>query len=312
MTHLRLATFNCENLFARFKFTKPPTQTTVQALATEGFYLDRSVFTRTTPAERALTAKAILATDADVIALVEVEGMDTLKAFNTAFLSKAGYRYQMCVDGNDPRCIDVAVLSRHPFGAIRSHQFRPARKKGSRVFSRDCLEIEIEVGKSRLPLFVNHFKSMLDKANPAEGRKSTTARRREQSEAVVAILAERFGTIGNATWAVVGDLNDYYDGDAPAPGLAPLLGAPGVVDLLARRPADDRWTYFFDRGKLTHQLDYVIVSEAVAAANAGAVPQIVRKGISTKAVAYAGPRFPEVTAKTVASDHCPIFVDLDI
>jgi hypothetical protein len=44
-----------------------------------------------------------------------------------------------------------------------------------------------------------------------------------------------------------------------------------------------------------------------------AVPEIVRKGLTKLADRYTGPRFPEVgTVKPVASDHCPVVIDLTL
>ncbi|MGL5891925.1 MAG: endonuclease/exonuclease/phosphatase family protein, partial [Bacteroidia bacterium] len=84
------------------------------------------------------------------------------------------------VDGNDPRLIDVAILSRIPIDSCTTHQ---TRKKGkTTIFSRDCLEVKFIIGGKPFSLFVNHFKSMLD------GKEETMPRRVTQSQEVLKIL----------------------------------------------------------------------------------------------------------------------------
>jgi hypothetical protein len=48
------------------------------------------------------------------------------------------------IEGNDPRLIDVAVLSKLPLGAVTSwqHAVHPGNP-GERVFGRDLLEVEV-------------------------------------------------------------------------------------------------------------------------------------------------------------------------
>ena len=183
MTRVRIGTFNVENLFARFKFRKnyPPDE--LMEVIREGWCTDRTKFDVYRGEERYITAQAIRAIDADVLGLQEVENLDVLKRFNSQYLRGLDYRYALVIDANDPRRIDVGLLSRYPFATIRTHQFERTRSRKSYVFSRDCLEVDIQVAeRTRLPLFVNHFKSMVG------GRAKTMARRRVQSEAVVRIL----------------------------------------------------------------------------------------------------------------------------
>jgi hypothetical protein len=137
MKKLTIATFNCENLFVRFRFQKKLKETTVQNAVKNGFIIERKLFYTIFEKERTLTAQAINETGADIIALQEVENMDTLKKFQLHFL-KNKYPFKYLIDGNDPRLIDVAVLSKPNAAALRTHQFD---KKGkSRIFSSDFVE----------------------------------------------------------------------------------------------------------------------------------------------------------------------------
>src|SRR5207247_1018885 len=155
-----------------------------------------------------LTGKLIRSLDAEVLALQEVESLDTLRRFRSEYLGgPKAYPYSILVDGNDPRLIDVAVLSKHPIVRVRSNQH--LRSGNSYLFSRDCLEVELEVGGSPLVLFVNHLKSMLDKHDSKNGRRNTRARRQLQAKTVREIVHARFGTqAGKQPFIVLGDLND--------------------------------------------------------------------------------------------------------
>lgn len=135
MPTIRVATFNCENLFARFKFEAgiDPAKA-----STNGFTVNETTFDILNEAEKALTARAIRAVNADVIAVQEVDNHEVLKRFRTQRLEGMGYAHTMLVDANDPRHIDVALRSRFPIVAARSYQH--LRSGAQPLFSRDCLE----------------------------------------------------------------------------------------------------------------------------------------------------------------------------
>ena len=306
MPTVTVATFNCENLFRRFKFK---TGIDPAKASADGFTINELAFEVLRSAEKALTARCIRAVDADVIALQEVENLDVLRRFRAEWLPRMGYTHAMLVEGNDPRAIDVAVLSRHPIVAARSYQH--LRQGRSFVFSRDCLEVDVAVGAKRLTLFVNHLKSMLDKADPKQGRITTRAKRVLQSNAVKQLVIDRFGTSpGRHPWIVLGDLNDYL---APEPdqgttsGIRDLVAWSQLENVLDRLPVADRWTHFRAATRAYRQLDYVLLSRSLAAATR-AKPIVERRGLSTKATQAPGARFPGVTALTAASDHCPLAI----
>ena len=304
---IRIATFNCENLFLRFKFTEniKRNQKKLNNIIQNGFIIDKKYVTRLVEAEKKLTAQAIRATNADIIALQEVENMDALKKFNTDYLKTAGYTYKMLIDANDPRLIDVALLSRIPIDSVVSHQHL---KNGSRtVFSRDCLEVRFLLGKNKTPLtlFINHFKSMIG------GRTQTQLRRKQQSEAVVTILKNRFGNNpGGKNWIVLGDLNDYL----PSNALQPLVDNPWIENVIERIPdINQRWTHWWDKENQYRQLDYLLLSRSLAHKNINAIPEIVRNGLAKNATKYTGARFPGIgKTKPSASDHCPVVIELEV
>lgn len=312
MPTIRIGTFNCENLFARFKFNS---NVEPAKAVKNGFDINMIHFSLLNEAEKRLTAKAIEALDADVLALQEVENLDVLKRFRSERLKNLKYTFSMLVDGNDPRQIDVAVLSRFPLVATRSHQH--LRDGRSTLFSRDCLEVDVQVNGKILTLFINHFKSMLDKSNPSQGRKNTRAKRVKQAAEVKKIVGARFGSSpGSAPWAVLGDLNDFLGpGQGTTSGITGLVKWSEVENVVNRLPVAERFTHFFENAPpgepRLRQLDYILLSSSLAR-ETSALPVVERRGLSTKATEAPGPRFAGVTAKSVASDHCPLAIDIDL
>lgn len=98
---LRLATYNLENLFAD---------------RGQG----RQGATPAKPAaERAAVAEALRRIDADVVALQEVESLETLIAFRDEYLSGLGYEHVASLDAGDSRGIEQSVLSRFPLSGAK-------------------------------------------------------------------------------------------------------------------------------------------------------------------------------------------------
>ncbi len=300
MPKVTVATFNCENLFGRFKFNA---NVDPQKATKNGFTVDMTKFDILKPVEKKLTGLALREANADVVALQEVDNLEVLRRFRTEFLKGMDYVHAMLVDGNDPRHIDVAVLSRHPI--VRARSYHHVRSGNSFVFSRDCLEVDIKAGNQTLTIYVNHFKSMMG------GRAQTKARRQKQAAEVKEIVTGRFGkqNTGSAPWIIAGDLNDYIDGKE---GITDVTGWNQVENVLDRLPSGERWTHFFEREDEYRQLDYLLVSNALAGASS-AKPSLVRNGLCKNASRYTGPRFDGVGKSTpAASDHCPLVFSVNL
>ncbi|MBY0477018.1 MAG: endonuclease/exonuclease/phosphatase family protein [Chitinophagaceae bacterium] len=314
MSTITIATFNCENLFRRFKFNETLSETKIDNAIKDGFIMDKAILQTITQTERKLTADAIRATKADIVCLQEVENMDTLKNFLSTHMASAGYKYRMLIDAKDPRFIDVAV-SKIPFGPVKTHQFSETGK----VFSRDCLEVEFDINGKTFTVFVNHFKSMFDRSNktPAQKRALTAPKRIAQCNAVLDIIKQKYKNSPQKDyWAVVGDLNDYPDDTTSLKSLLDSAWMENVVQTRITDPAE-RWTHFWDTTSVPtderyKQIDYIFLSKKIVTGNPTAVPVIVRKGIVTKATKYTGPRFANVTDKQGASDHCPVAITINI
>ncbi|GAA0255499.1 hypothetical protein GCM10010492_65450 [Saccharothrix mutabilis subsp. mutabilis] len=262
-----------------------------------------------------MTAKVVNEVAADILCLVEAEHRPALVRFNEALLDRR-YAHAMLVDGNDPRGIDVGVMTtgRVAIESVRSHVDDPDPERAGRaLFSRDCPVYQLRLpGGRELFLLPNHFKSQsFSGGDPDPLRRRQSARVREIYDALRADGAELV--------VVLGDLNKGPTNDDPPrhPTLEPLLG-PGtpLVDT-ASLPVFDPGPRpgTFQSCSLRNRLDYVLVSPELAAlVTAGGV---FRKGLWGDPDNVNPPAqwqiYPEITAsRHGASDHAAVWIDIDL
>jgi hypothetical protein len=118
------------------------------------------------------TARVIAEVRPDILVLVELESRPALQHFHDKVLSAhlaTPYPYNMVIDGNDERGIDVGILSRFPIQRMRSHITDRATKdaKGP-AFSRDCPEYYVELPSGReLLILPNQTTSPARAATPS-------------------------------------------------------------------------------------------------------------------------------------------------
>jgi len=194
------------------------------------------------------TARVIKDVRADVACIVEADNRPTLRSFD-AHLLDSRYPYEMLIDGNDQRGIDVGLYSKYPLGGVWTHMFD---KDGNKtIFSRDCLEVEVLLPNGQ-PLYVlcNHFKS---RGYDYDG---TADEKRERQAKRVAQILGKYDLV--TQWIIVaGDLNDT---PSRAP-LQPLLTVQRLYDVLELQfpgAPMKRWTYHYDRFE---QIDFILVSQ---------------------------------------------------
>ena len=130
---VKVGTFNLNNLFSRFNFCASISEIqeggggiTVRYEFTEedNFRLRTyrgSLVKAKKAAETEKIADRIVDMDLDVLAVQEVENIDILKEFNRDKLGSL-YKHVVLIEGNDPRLIDVGILSKLPIGAVTSFQ----------------------------------------------------------------------------------------------------------------------------------------------------------------------------------------------
>jgi endonuclease/exonuclease/phosphatase family metal-dependent hydrolase len=252
------------------------------------------------------TARVLAEIDADIQCLCEVENRPVLNAFHDQLLwpeelkpdGKRPFKYNLVIDGNDERGIDVAVMSRFPIISMETHIYETTNYLGKEVklFSRDCLEIGIEVQPGvRIALLINHLKSM--GYNPP-GDPNSDQRRLQQAQRV-AELAETYA-LDQVYLVIAGDLNS----PPSSASLAPLVNHAKLYNVNLQLPPDQRGTY--KTGKM--QLDYLFISPALKQRMTGMY--IERRGTYAKTKWQP---FNTVTKPSeAASDHSAVVAEFQI
>lgn len=260
--------------------------------------------------DRNLTARLIADSDADIVALQEVFDQSTLDAFHDEHLAPLGtcYAHRVCLEGNDGRSIDVAVLSRFPLQDVTSHaglrfldlpsSVPDGIDPAARVFRRDCLAFRC----GELSVFVCHLKAAYS------GDKRARQVRQAEAAALRLVIETYALSLSQSNWIALGDFNAHKKTDED--DLKPLFDL-GIVDLGARIPAQEKWTYYHPEAQAYSCPDRIFLSHALANVMSTARPSILRQGISRCASAYVGDRYHEVgEVRPHASDHALMYVDL--
>jgi len=100
----------------------------------------------------------------DIVFLQEVENANVLNKLRTKGLDKLGYRYQVLIEGDDSRGIDVGLISKYPVISSRHHSLII---NGTKLDTRGILEVALNVSGKKVVVFINHWPSQ---NNPAEER----------------------------------------------------------------------------------------------------------------------------------------------
>jgi endonuclease/exonuclease/phosphatase family metal-dependent hydrolase len=252
------------------------------------------------------TAKVIKDVGAHVACIVEAESRQTLKSFD-AHLLNSRYKYEMLIDADDPRGIDVGIYSKYPIGSIITHLFD---KEGNKtIFSRDCLEIEVFLpDDKKLYVLCNHFKSRgYDYDGTADEKRTRQARQ-------VAKIIGKYDL--SKDWVIVaGDLNDNPT-NAP---LQPLLTVKNLFDVLERSFPDNpmkRWTYYYNKFE---QIDFVLVSKPLierlqkAGVERRGIYGLKKRTNESNGLVDVEEEYDSVTHWTnAASDHGAVWAEFDV
>lgn len=181
-------------------------------------------------------AEVIRSLNADIVGLAEVENLSILKRMVSGPLSRNGYQYLALIDGDDPRGIDCALISRRPF-LVQSVDIPD--------FPCDLLVARFQAAEGPFYVVVAHWKSRRDGGEESERLNCAKA----TAACVTQFIKEYEGA--EVPVVVLGDFNDTPDNDS-----LKYLETLGMVNTMKTIPEKDRWTIgHYDRENSRMDLD---------------------------------------------------------
>jgi uncharacterized protein len=207
-------------------------------------------------------SQAIDRLEVDVIALEEVETQRSLDAIQSRLPT---FPHAVLGETGASASVDVAVLSRYPVLEVRTHRERQlTRPDGTGTyFSREFLEVHLDVEGHRVIVFAAHFRS---KVNDDPGR------RLAEASAAHDIALETAASSAPALVVIGGDLNDV-------PGSPPLQALEGdgqLVRASADQPPEEIGTYeYFGQSQA---IDHLLVAPSAGGDTVPDSFEVVRGG----------------------------------
>lgn len=192
--------------------------------------------------KRSTIGAALKALAADIVVLAEIENKGILDDLNTTELG-GEYGTTILIEGNDPRGIDVGVLSKIAPDSVVSHKddvFVLAGTNGPQYhYARDCMEVHFTFNKREVIVLGVHFKAKTAPDDPDK--------RLAEGQHTRKIADDLHTKQPNAAIVVLGDFNDTPGSPAykAVTGAAPEL----FVDSADSVPMAERYSYNF-QGKL--------------------------------------------------------------
>jgi len=271
--------------------------------------------------QRAKIVEMLVAIDADVVALMEIEnnGPTALQSLVDALNARVGSASWGLVDepvgGSGTDAIRVAMIYR----LARVTPVGPARSDRDPVHNRPPLAqtFAMHDGAARLTVIASHFKSRrCDGAAGGELDQGDlqgcwSRRRVAQARALMRFAGALARASGVEHMLLVGDFNAYAREDAPV-----LLAASGFADQAARFEADG-YSYVFDGA--AGRLDGVFASASIAPRVTGVTawhvnadePELLDYAFALRAPGAAGAQAAAWAASPWrASDHDPVVIGL--
>jgi len=207
------------------------------------------------------TAQVLRDVNADIMVVIEAENRIALKQYSEIVLRGVGghpYEEIMIIDGNDPRGIDVGIMTKNgiTIGRMQSH-IHDKDAAGRIIFSRDCPEYLITTSSGEsIWILPNHFKSKFGGDNASSRRKRLTQANRVK-EIYLRLIEE-----GETNVVILGDLNDTPNSQA----LEPLLKETDLKDV-SEHPSFDTGEFpgkgTFGLGNDSNKIDYILLSPAL-------------------------------------------------
>lgn len=317
---ITVGTFNLNNLFSRFNFRvnissiKSGSQVSYSFDKNDQFKIRHFQGRLIKPKSQKTTieiADRIKSLNLDILCVQEVEDIGILKQFNKDYLGEDKYPYAVLIEGNDPRFIDVGLLSRYPIGPITSWKESRYEDETGTIFSRDLQQVEV-LNKSRskklFTIFNTHLKSNFiphDAADPEAEAVKIGKRRQKQAHVIAEIIKSE--TRPNSSFILLGDMNDTpdseylenftQDNELSFSNALENMVEVGEMNYTKYPPSNHFWTHRFNpqSGVYHYNLyDQIWISNALVDNLSGA--WVLRR----KKVGGDG------------SDHDPVWIELDL
>ena len=222
--------------------------------------------------------------DPDIAILSEIENEEVLAALDDALGGK--YPEHQLIEGNDPRGVNIAALSKTSFSSVVSHAGETFTQNGlpapSYQFARDAVEYHLTKNGRNVVFIGVHFRS---KGPPDDANKRLAEAQHARSIADGIAAADPTAAIG-----ILGDFNDLPDSD-PWKAIAGNDGA--YTDAPSYVTDADRWTFDFQN---SHELIDHVMMNATMNTLVDKAAQKIRHGSDVDA----------------ASDHAPIITTLQV
>jgi len=335
-SRLRLVEFNVENLFLFLDHYKGQDLSRVTEREWQSFTAS-TIPNKPIQQVREL-ARAVTDLDADILALCEVGGVESLTNFSKYFLSD---RYAVhLLEGNSDRGIDIGYLVKRslPFTYdLISHKNRsidflyPHERQtqltgfdhlrtaqiSSHKFSRDVLELRVfddHPLEPALIVLLVHLKSQLDRNRIDPGGRD---RRKAELEKLVKIqkeIEDEFG--GRVPVCLTGDFNGRASRPTPEVEFEAIYRETKLEDALewAAQPVDERFTYMQLSNSRTRpgqnkQLDYIFLPPSLGARVNKEETWVYRYKDDVGMTMLIPRNFNE--KRLLPSDHYPVVATLD-
>lgn len=257
---VRIATYNVQNFF--------------DTVCDTGLCKPSDYETQFTPAQYESKSNSVASgvrkIGADVVLLQEIEKDACLQTLSTK-LNNA-YPYKQIGETNFNGSVDVAILSKDPIKAVRTHRQDKFKLTDNRTvsFTREFLEVDLDRKGTLYTVFVGHFKAKVDD--------DPVLRLGEATEARKIVLATAAANPGRLV-VFGGDLNDF-------PGSPPLnaLVAGGEMVLAELRDLSGNATFTEFSGGTGHPIDHLLVPKALTERHVKGTTRVVQdaanKGLS--------------------------------
>jgi len=196
----------------------------------------------------ALISQIITKINPTIAGLCEVENINVLKDI----AAKSGFDYYYLIEGNDPRGIDVALMSKIELSYYKSNKNHPTPYKGNPKykFSRDCTEALLKISNKNIYILTTHLKSGYNDDGNSE------IKRIAQVNGILDIINNIYQKEKEEPYIIVnGDFNSERNSHP-----LNILESAGLIILnYLENNQNNFYTYIYKSKK--KDLDYIVINE---------------------------------------------------